>query len=88
MGCSEREWLSWLPGAVDGAAWQLGPSEASVRVGEGMLRLAWHALPQRRIALIALPRLAVRFEFDAAVGEEARQRFMRRFDLYMQRGGG
>jgi PAS domain S-box-containing protein len=34
-----------------------------------------------------LPRLAIRFAFDG-VGDEARQAFMRHFDLYTQRGGG
>ena len=39
------------------------------------------------IALVRLPRLHVEFRFE---GLEADQRFafMKRFDLYMQRGGG
>ena len=88
MSCTEAEWLAWLPGATNGAALALAPSAARVQVGEGTLRLAWHTLPSRRIALITLPRLAVRFEFDQAVTEDERQSFMRRFDLYTQRGGG
>jgi hypothetical protein len=39
------------------------------------------------IALLRLQRLAVSFVFEG-VAEEARQRFMKRFDLTMQRGGG
>ena len=53
----------------------------------GRLVLQWATLPARRIALFTLPRLRVNFEFDG-VDDETRQRFMRRFDLYMQRGGG
>jgi hypothetical protein len=34
-----------------------------------------------------MPRLVVRFRF-AGVDEAARHSFMKRFDLYMQRGGG
>jgi hypothetical protein len=34
-----------------------------------------------------MPRLLVRFRF-AGVDEVARNTFMKRFDLYMQRGGG
>ena len=49
--------------------------------------MQWRALPPRRIALLQMPRLAVRFRFEG-VADEARQRFMRHFDLYMQRGGG
>jgi hypothetical protein len=47
----------------------------------------WSALPPRRIALVQLPRLAVRFRFTD-VTDERRYVFMRRFDLYLQRGGG
>jgi len=39
------------------------------------------------IALLRLQRLAVAFTFEG-VDEAARQRFMKRFDLTMQRGGG
>jgi hypothetical protein len=39
------------------------------------------------IALLRLQRLAVSFEFEG-VEEDARQRFMKHFDLTMQRGGG
>lgn len=41
----------------------------------------------RVIAQIRLPRLAVRFDFNG-VAEAERLRFMQRFDLYTQRGGG
>lgn len=88
MACTEQDLLAWLPGAVGGAPLQAGTGEARVDVGKGALQLRWQVLPVRRIALIALPRLAVRFDFDEGVAEDERQRFMRRFDLYMQRGGG
>lgn len=88
MGCTEAEWLSWLPRAVHGHALERGPGQAKVAIGEGALRLRWQVLPPRQIALARLPRLAARFEFDARVDEAARQAFMRTFDLYMQRGGG
>jgi hypothetical protein len=39
------------------------------------------------IALLRMQRLAVQFAFEG-VEEDARQRFMKRFDLTMQRGGG
>ena len=88
MGCTEREWLSWLPRAVHGHALALGSGTATVTIGDGRLRLSWQVLPPRQIALARLPRLAAQFAFDASVGEAARQAFMRSFDLYMQRGGG
>jgi hypothetical protein len=89
QGCTEAEWLAWLPGAVRGHALTLSGAGGAARVDidGGVLDLAWHALPPRQIALVRLPRLAIRFEFTG-VDEDARQRFMRYFDLYMQRGGG
>jgi hypothetical protein len=88
LGCTEREWLMWLPRAVHGHALALGSGAATVTLGEGRLQLAWQVLPARQIALVRLPRLAVQFAFDAAITEATRQDFMRRFDLYMMRGGG
>ena len=89
QGCTEAEWLAWLPGAVRGHALTVSRAGggAQVAIDAGTLDLTWHALPPRQIALVRLPRLAIRFRFDG-VDEDARQRFMRYFDLYMQRGGG
>lgn len=86
-GCTEREWLGWLPGAVHGHALALAPGAAVVDLGGGRLMLAWQVLEPRRIALITLPRLAVRYAFDD-VDAATRQHFMKRFDLHIQRGGG
>ena len=87
MACTEAEWLRWLPGAVGDHAWQAGEGSALVHIGGGTLRLTWHAGETRAIALVRLPRLYVAFRFDG-VGDGERRAFMRRFDLYMQRGGG
>ena len=69
------------------AAARCRPAEADVDIEGGRLRLHWQALPPRQIALVRLPRLAVQFRFEG-LSDDARQRFMRYFDLYMQRGGG
>ncbi len=87
MGCTESEWIGWLPGAVREYLLVLGNRQARVCIEGGLLRLHWQVLAPRKIALVRLPRLAAQFRFDG-VEEEARQRFMRYFDLYMQRGGG
>jgi len=90
MGCTAQELQSWLPGASRGVpvAW---PAEnaASVALEEGLhrLELRWQALPPRRIALITLPRLLVRFDFGQT-SPAVRHHYMRHFDLYTQRGGG
>ena len=87
MGCTEREWLSWLPGAVREHVLTLSAGHAVVAIGTGRLVLHWQTLPPRQIALARFPRLAVSFRFDS-VDDAGRQSFMRYFDLYMHRGGG
>jgi hypothetical protein len=86
--CTEAEWLRWLPEAVHGHTLaQPQAGLAVVALPPGTLTLQWQALPPRRIALIVLPRLAVRFVFEA-VPPPVRAAFLRRFDLFTQRGGG
>jgi len=87
MGCTESEWLLWLPKAVGEYHWKLQTGSAGVRIGDGALGLKWRQAPPRVIAQLQIPVLQVSFRF-AAVSETTRQDFMKRFDLYMQRGGG
>ncbi len=87
MACTEAEWLAWLPAAIGAQAYELKGGTAHVTLAGGELQLQWRAQPPRQIALISLPRLHVSFVFDG-VSAADRQAFMRRFDLYMQRGGG
>ena len=87
-GCTDAEWRSWLPGAVKSHALSLAAGcEARVDIDGGSLHLTWQVLPPRRIALISMPRMQVHYRFMGLAAEQ-RQRFMRYFDLYMQRGGG
>lgn len=87
MGCTETEWLGWLPAAVGACGWRRDGTQAMVEIPPGRLALRWEQRPQRVIALMRMPVLRVNFEFS---GLDAAQRytFMKRFDLYMQRGGG
>ncbi len=87
MGCTEAEWLHWLPAALGDCAWQRSGASLVVAIPPGQLTLRWAPLPPRVIALMRMPRLQVSFAFS---GLDAAQRyaFMKRFDLYMQRGGG
>ncbi len=108
MGCSEADWLRWLPDAIGDHEWSLQGRSAKVELGyqresrgggeeqgdqpaasaglSPSLTLAWQPLPPLTIAQLSLPRLRVSFKFEG-VGEAERQQFMRRFDLYLQRGG-
>jgi hypothetical protein len=87
MGCTEAEWLGWLPNAIGDHHWKLQDHSAGVRIGDGALGLTWRVESPRVIALMRIPRLVVNFRF-AGLEEQQRYTFMKRFDLYMHRGGG
>lgn len=97
MGCTERELRQWLRAAFPTHALSETDAHTCIAIREepskgqpveqGCLRLAWTVLPARQIALIKIPRLQVQFVFEG-LDEAARNRFMRRLDLFMQRGGG
>ena len=87
MGCTESDWLRWLPAAVGEHFWKQQDGTAGVRIGDGALGLKWQAGEPRAIGLVRMPRLLVQFRF-AGVDDATRHAFMTRFDLFMQRGGG
>lgn len=87
MGCTEADWLRWLPAAIGPRDWSCEAGAAAVQIDTGQLHLRWHAGAPRTIALIRLPRLHVSFRFEG-LGAQERRAFMERFDLYLQRGGG
>jgi hypothetical protein len=87
MGCTADELRGWLPGACGERPIAWREQGAEIALDGGTVSLDWLALDPRRIALITLPRLRVRFAAQG-VDEAAWQRFMRYFDLYTQRGGG
>ncbi len=100
MGCTVAEWRMWLPAAMGVAVWSLQPQSTTDLDGAngalqaripavpgGALQITWRAGAPRRIALFSLPCLHVGFAFSG-VDDAQRYAFMKRFDLYMQRGGG
>jgi hypothetical protein len=85
MGCTEAEWLGWLPAAIGAHAWQRNGQSVCITLQEpgsapGGLCIRWSVGEPRVIALVRIPRLLVQFDFNAV---DAAQRH-----LYMQRGGG
>jgi hypothetical protein len=87
MGCTADDLRAQLPGACRERAIDWRPQGADVMLGAGRVTIEWQALAPRRIALVTLPRLQVRFAArDVEAG--AWHAFMRYFDLYTQRGGG
>ncbi len=87
MGCTEREWLMWLPNAIGAHPHQRVTSAATVTIGTGQLGLSWRTGEPRVIGMASIPRLLVSFRFKG-LDDGQRYLFMKRFDLYMQRGGG
>jgi len=87
MACTEADWLRWLPQAIGPHEWHCTGPAATVALASGCLELQWRAGEPRTIALVRLPRLHVAFRFDGVAAGQ-RLAFMKRFDLYMQRGGG
>lgn len=87
VGCSEAEWLGWMPRAIGHHPWRREGPAIVVNIGQGTLNIRWHPLPERRIALLCMQRLLVRFAFEGLDADQ-RKTFMKPFDLSIQRGGG
>ncbi len=90
MGCTLAEWLMWLPAAMGDVHWQQqgqGLKATWHSPADANLGIQWRVGEPRRIALLHMPRLHVQFKFQG-LDEVQRYAFMKRFDLYMQRGGG
>ena len=87
MGCTRAEFTRWLAGATRGAPLRVEGDEVTVLVDGGRVEISLAERAPRRLALLSLPVLAVRFRFldlDAA----AREAFLAHFDAYTRRGGG
>jgi hypothetical protein len=87
MGCTREEFLRWLPGATRHAPARIEGGEVSLSVGGGRVEISLRERAPRRIALISLPVLAVRFRF-VELDAPARDAFLAHFDAYTRRGGG
>lgn len=87
MGCTEAEWLGWLPAALGQHNWRRDGASVQLSLGPGSLQILWQAAEPRVLGQVCIPRLLVRFAF-AGLDDGQRAIFMKRFDLYMQRGGG
>jgi hypothetical protein len=87
MGCTREDFLRWLPGATRQAPVRAEGEDLVLTVGAGEVRILLRERPPRRIALLALPVLGVRFTF-AGLDEAARGDFLLHLDRHTQRGGG
>lgn len=89
MGCTSADLLRCLPLALQGGRLEMSAAGgwALATFSDGSLRLQWSRLADRRIALLEIPRLQVRFQYSG-LSAERRPEVQRRFDLATQRGGG
>ena len=89
MGLTLAGLLRCLPAALQGADIDADVAAGVVRAAfsDGSLQLPMRSFPARRIALLEIPCLRVRFEYT---GLEPRRRHevQPRFDLATHRGGG
>jgi hypothetical protein len=89
MGCTSAELVSWLPRALPDAHLQtdVAGQRNAASWAQGKMELNWQPLPPRRIALLEIPQLAVRFTYSDLSATE-RYRIQKCFDLQTHRGGG
>lgn len=91
MGCSGSELTAWLQRALPQASLAIESTAAGGRCrasyADGELLIEWHALEPRRIALLRVPQLEVRFGYSR-MPLERRQAIQSYFDRATQRGGG
>ena len=87
MGCTEKEFLYWMPGALGTETYVKSGSEISLKQAELFIRICFKTMEPRRIALVSIPRLRVSFHFET-LEPQTIALFLKRFDSYTRRGGG
>lgn len=89
MGYSYTEFFRVLPGAARGYELSVVDNRAMVTMPSTnqKLLITVTRLPDRELAMMRLPHVDVRFEFDG-FDEQERREFMKQFDKSYQRGGG
>lgn len=92
MGCTANELVGWLGRALPGASLDIAADDKGVgrclaRYPDGELGIEWTTQTPRKIALLEIPQLTVRFAY-VDLPESRRQQIQLTFDRSTQRGGG
>jgi hypothetical protein len=91
MGCTAGELRDWLEPSLPGAHLTTsagdGDGQCRAQFADGELQIDWTTLEPRRIALLTIPQLQVRFHYTG-LAPERRQEIQSHFDRATQRGGG
>ena len=89
MGCTVEELISWLPAATNYKIFKINQQFPNqIDFPQDGIKIVATPQKSRQIALLVIPVLAVVFSFDAKWDKLACEKFMKRFDMYTQRGGG
>ena len=89
MGCTVDELVTWLPAAANYKIFKVN-QQTPIEINFPDDGIKIEATPQksRQIALLVIPVLSVVFSFDEKWDKLSINQFMKRFDMYTQRGGG
>lgn len=88
MGITYSDFFRLLPKAMGEHSYTIADRAVNADVSGGKLIISLGEQQERRIALMRIPYVIVSFDFDAVVGSDQIEAFMRHFDLHFQRGGG
>lgn len=87
MALTPEEFRRLLPGAAGALPWRRDGNHYRLGSDAAGVDIVLEPLPPRRIALFTLPAMRVVMIFRGW-SEEERHRFVRRFDMAFQKGGG
>ena len=91
MGCTIDELINWLPAASNYkkfAATKTSSDATTIDFEADGITITANSQGSRKIALLVIPVLSVVFHFNQKWDKLASEQFMKRFDMYTQRGGG
>jgi hypothetical protein len=89
MGCTIDELISWLPAASNYKPFNINQQLPNqIDFPEDGIKIVATQQKSRQIALLVIPVLSVAFIFDEKWDKLSSEKFMKRFDMYTQRGGG
>ena len=89
MGCTIDELISWLPAASNHRPFNINQQLPNqIDFPEDGIKIMATQQKSRQIALLVIPVLSVVFSFDQKWDQLSSEKFMKRFDMYTQRGGG
>jgi hypothetical protein len=84
---ARAELVGWLPGATRQGPFEIDGDMVTIITHGGRVQISMEEKPPRRVGLIALPVLGVRFCFRG-LDDLTRDDFLAYFDLYTRQGGG